>query len=174
MHLPCRLTSEKRRPFTTTYKAFYDKKTSHTRRHQNDSQVQLSVVGVLGRHVTGNCNENGCMLLEFFSELSLTFTNIMSQQKERFKETWRYLWSKHWHLLVYVLIWQRGTLDVLNTRVMPSVDCYTHHSSTEIQKLLEKNAPITNTYCKCLITMPLILHTRMSVEFLKLQFFRER
>ena len=55
--------------------------------------------GMVGRHDINNCNENGHMLLEFCSEHGLTVTNTLFQQKDKFKATWRHLWSKHWHML---------------------------------------------------------------------------
>ena len=55
--------------------------------------------GVLGKHGIGNCNDNGRLLLEH----QLIITNTLFQQKDRFKATWRYPRSKHWHLLDYVL-----------------------------------------------------------------------
>ena len=54
--------------------------------------------GVLGRHRIDNCNDNGCLLLEFRSEHELIITNTLFQQKDRFKATWRHPRSKHWHL----------------------------------------------------------------------------
>ena len=83
--------------------------------------------GVQGRHVTGNCNDNGCRHRELCSKHQLVITNTLFQQKDRFKTTWRHPRSKHWHLLNYVLTRQHGTRDVLHTRVMPSADCYTDH-----------------------------------------------
>ena len=35
--------------------------------------------------------------------------------------------SKHWHLLVYVLVCKRDLGDVLHTRVMPSAECRIDH-----------------------------------------------
>ena len=37
--------------------------------------------GVLGKHGVGNCNENGCFLLEFCAEKQFTITNTIFQQK---------------------------------------------------------------------------------------------
>ncbi|XP_076442022.1 uncharacterized protein LOC143281001 [Babylonia areolata] len=59
--------------------------------------------GVTGRHGTGNCNDNGRLLLEFYTKHSLSVTNTLFQQKARYKTTWKHLCSKHWHLLDYVL-----------------------------------------------------------------------
>ena len=51
--------------------------------------------GVLGRHGTGNCNDNGRLLLEFCSEHQLVVTNTLFQEKDKFKTTWRHPRSKH-------------------------------------------------------------------------------
>ena len=103
--------------------------------------------GVLGRH--GNCNDNGCLLLEFCSEHELTITNTMFQQKDRYKTTWQLPQSKHWHLLDYILTRQRDINDVQHTRVMPSADCYTNHRlicskvAFTFKPLLRKKGPQT-------------------------------
>ena len=83
--------------------------------------------GVLGRHGVGNCNDNGCLLLEFCSGHELTITNTMFQKKDRYKTTWQHPRSKHWHQLNYILTRQRDINDVQHTRIMPSADCYTDH-----------------------------------------------
>ena len=81
--------------------------------------------GVLGRHGIGNCNDNGCLVLEFCSDHQLVITTTLFQQKDRFKATYRHPRSKNWCLLDYVLTQQHDTRDALHTRVMPSADCYT-------------------------------------------------
>ena len=83
--------------------------------------------GVLGRHGIGNCNDNWRLRLEFCCEHQLVIINTLFRQKDRFKATWRYPCSKHWHLLDYVLTLQQDTRHVLHTRVMPSADCYIDH-----------------------------------------------
>lgn len=83
--------------------------------------------GVLGKHGVGNCNDNGHLLLEFCTELQLTITNTIFQQKDSHKTTWMHPRSKHWHLIDYVLVRQRDRKDVQHTRVMPSAECHTDH-----------------------------------------------
>ena len=83
--------------------------------------------GVLGKHGVGNCNDNGRLLLEFCTELQLTITNTIFQQKDSLKTTWMHPRSKHWHLIDYVLVRQKDQRDVLHTRVMPSAECHTDH-----------------------------------------------
>ena len=43
--------------------------------------------GVLDRHVIGNRNDNGRLLLEFCSEHQLVISNTLFQQKDGFKAT---------------------------------------------------------------------------------------
>ncbi|KAJ7425713.1 craniofacial development protein 2-like protein [Willisornis vidua] len=79
--------------------------------------------GVLSKHDVANCNDNGCLLLEFCAEPSPT----LFQQKDRLKTTWMHPQSKHWHLIDYVLVQQRNFGDVRHTQVMPSAECQTDH-----------------------------------------------
>ena len=83
--------------------------------------------GVLGKHGVGNCNDNGRLLLEFCTELQLTITNTLFQQKDSLKTTWMHPRSKHWHLIDFILVRQRDHRDVHHTRVMPSAECHTDH-----------------------------------------------
>ncbi len=59
---------------------------------------------VVGKHGVGNSNDNGRLLLEFCAELQLTITNTILQQKDSLKTTWMHPWSKHWHLIDYILV----------------------------------------------------------------------
>ncbi|KAJ7424997.1 hypothetical protein BTVI_04184 [Pitangus sulphuratus] len=83
--------------------------------------------GVLGKHGIGNCNDNGCLLIEFCAEQQLTITSTIFQQKDGLKTTWMHSQSKHWHLTDYVLMQQRNVRNVRHTRVMPSAECQTDH-----------------------------------------------
>jgi len=83
--------------------------------------------GVLGRHCVGNCNDNGLLLLELYTEQQLVITNTIFQQKDSLKTTWMHPRSKHWHLIDYVLVRHRDLKVVLHTRVMPSAECHTDH-----------------------------------------------
>ena len=75
----------------------------------------------------GNCNDNRRLLLELCTEQGLSITNTLFQQKARFKTIWHHPHSRDWHLLNYILVRQKDSQDVLQTRVMPSADCYTEH-----------------------------------------------
>ena len=83
--------------------------------------------GVLGRHGVSNCNDSGRLLLELCNEQQLAITNTIFQQKDRLKTTGMHPWSKHWHLIDYVLAHKRDFKDVIHTKVMPSAECYNDH-----------------------------------------------
>ena len=93
---------------TGVKKAFYHD--LHNILQQVDSKVKLLLLGdfnarverdfelwkgVLSRHGAGNCNDNGCLLLELCSERQLVITITLFQQEDRFKATWRHPRSKH-------------------------------------------------------------------------------
>jgi len=59
---------------------------------------------VMGKHGVGIINSNGHRLVSLCSEFGLFVTNTLFQLKHKHKTTWMYTWSKHWHLLDYVLV----------------------------------------------------------------------
>ena len=82
---------------------------------------------VLGLYGIGNCNENGCLLLEFCTVYQLAITNTIFQWKDRLKAIWVHPRSKQLHLPDYLLVCQLDLKDVLHMRVMPSADCCSGH-----------------------------------------------
>lgn len=50
-------------------------------------------------HGVGNCNVNGCLLLEFHVEQKMNITNATFQQKDSWKTTWMHLRSNTGTLL---------------------------------------------------------------------------
>ena len=82
---------------------------------------------VLGRHNVGNCNDNGHLLLDLSTEQQLVNTNTIFQEKDRLKTTKVSPRSKHWHLIVYILVHKCDLKDVIHTKMMPSAECCTNH-----------------------------------------------
>uniref|UniRef100_A0A0L8IE26 Endonuclease/exonuclease/phosphatase domain-containing protein n=1 Tax=Octopus bimaculoides TaxID=37653 RepID=A0A0L8IE26_OCTBM len=66
--------------------------------------------GVLGSHGVGSCNDNGRLLLEFYTEHQFPITNTIFQQKNCLKTTC-----------------MDNLKDILHTRLMPSAECHTDH-----------------------------------------------
>ena len=83
--------------------------------------------GVLGRHSIGNCNDNGCLLLELCTEQQIVITNTIFRLKDRLKTTWMHPRSKHWHLIDYDPVHKCDLKDIIHTKVMPSAECHTDH-----------------------------------------------
>jgi len=82
---------------------------------------------VIGRHGMGNANSNGIRLLNMCSEFGLVVTNTLFQQSNQRKASWMHPRSKHWHLLDYVITRAPDVADVLLTRTMRGVECWTDH-----------------------------------------------
>ena len=83
--------------------------------------------GAPSNHGIGNCNDNGRLLFEFFTECQHAITNTIFQQKDRLNTTWMHPWSKHWNPLDYVHIRLRDLKNVLYMRVLPIAKCCTNH-----------------------------------------------
>ena len=80
--------------------------------------------GVLGRHGVGKTNDNGLHPLSKCAEHSLCITNTWFRMADKYKTTWIYPRSKHWHLIDFIIVRQR---DVRVTRAMRGTECWTDH-----------------------------------------------
>ena len=98
--------------------------------------------GVMGRHGTGSCNDNGLRLLSLCSEYGLCITNTLFQLKDMHKTTWMHPRSKNWHILDYVIIKQRDRSDVHITRVMRGAELSTDHRLVVSQMALVIRPPV--------------------------------
>uniref|UniRef100_G1KWH0 Endonuclease/exonuclease/phosphatase domain-containing protein n=1 Tax=Anolis carolinensis TaxID=28377 RepID=G1KWH0_ANOCA len=84
--------------------------------------------GIIGKDGVRNRNSNGILLLTKCGEHNLVITNTLFRQKNKLKTSWKHPWSKHWHLLDYVITRARDRRDVLLTRAMTGAnDCLTDH-----------------------------------------------
>ena len=65
----------------------------------------------LSSHRIVNFNNNGLQLLQLCNELNLVIGNTWFQQKVKYKGIWQHLWSKHWHLIDYVIVYKHDLQD---------------------------------------------------------------
>ena len=82
---------------------------------------------VLSRHGVGKINDNGFLLLSKCAEHSLCITNTLFRMVDKYKTTWMYPRSKHWHLIDFIIVRQRDIRDVRVTRAMRGAECWTDH-----------------------------------------------
>ncbi|XP_062905812.1 craniofacial development protein 2-like, partial [Mobula hypostoma] len=83
--------------------------------------------GIIGRHGTGKCNNNGLLLLKTCATHDLVITNTLFRLPTRKKTSWMHPRSKHWHLIDYIITRKRDRMDVRVTRAMCGADCWTDH-----------------------------------------------
>ena len=83
--------------------------------------------GVLGRHGVGKINGNGLLRLSKCAEHSPCTTNTLFRMADKYKTTWMYPRSKHWHLIDFIIVRQRDIRDVRVTRAMRGAECWTDH-----------------------------------------------
>ncbi|XP_037127752.1 centromere-associated protein E-like [Syngnathus acus] len=69
---------------------------------------QKSCEGFLGKNSTGSCNSNGTLLLDTCPAHKLLITISVFCLPKRNRTSWIRPRSKHWHLLDYVMVRQRG------------------------------------------------------------------
>lgn len=99
-----------------------------------------------GRQGIGQANSNGMGLLALCSEHNLTSTNIIFQQKNKNRPSWMHPRSKHWHLIVIVIV-RRCDITVLITQSMRNAECWTDHRMImakvciTVCPLLQKHGP---------------------------------
>ena len=82
---------------------------------------------VVGKHLLGNSNSNGLLLLSVCNEFNLTITNSLFQQANKFKGTWRHPRSKHWHTLDYIITRQSEQNAVKITRAHRGTELWSDH-----------------------------------------------
>ena len=70
---------------------------------------------------------NGLLLLSLRAEENLVISNAIFEHQEAHKVTWMHLWSKHWHVLYYVITRCQDLSGILDTRALRGADCWTDH-----------------------------------------------
>ena len=83
--------------------------------------------GVIGQYGVGNCNSNGLLLLQTYTEHGLLITNTIFCLPTHNRTSWMHPCSKHWHLIDYVIIRKRDRLDMWVTRAMCGANCWIDH-----------------------------------------------
>ena len=83
--------------------------------------------GVIGRHGVGRENANGLRLLNLCAEHNLVITNTVFQMPNKYKTTWMHPRSKHWYLIDFIITRQSDLKDIVITRALRGVECWTDH-----------------------------------------------
>ena len=104
--------------------------------------------GILGKHGTGNMNNNGLRLLTVCSEFDLTITNTRFQLKNMYKNTWKHPRSGHWHMLDHMITRKKDMSECLITRVMRGAQCNTDHMMQRTIVAAKIRPPVRKTGMK--------------------------
>ena len=75
---------------------------------------------MIGSEGVGKCNSNELLLLRKCAEHELLITNTVFRLPTRRKTTWMHPYSKHWHLIDFVIVRRKDKQDV---RVTKTVCC---------------------------------------------------
>ena len=94
------------------------------------------------KHETGKCNSNGLLLLRTCSKHNLLLTNTVFCLPTCNKTSWIHLHSKHWHLIVNVIVRWRDRQEVRVMRALCGAECWTDNRLI-ISKLSIRNQPKT-------------------------------
>ncbi|ESN99401.1 hypothetical protein HELRODRAFT_162948 [Helobdella robusta] len=91
---------------------------------------------VLGRNGVGKENSNGTMLLELCTEHSLVITNMVFQQANKKKTSWKHPHSSHRHLIDYILTNQRDLCLARLTKAFRKTTMWSDHCLIKIPVFL--------------------------------------
>ena len=81
---------------------------------------------VIGKNGVDKCNSNGLLILQSCAKHGLLITNTLFHLHTHNKTSWMHPWSKHWHLIAYVIM-RRDLQGVRVTKALCGAECWTDH-----------------------------------------------